>query len=302
MRLSQILKGMNLKTECEIYGEQEFERLALVDHVSDKKTCVFLADIKYLSHIKENVSMIICDSKMDIKELVSESRGVCVVQKPRVTFFKIHNYLMAIKGYPREKHVTSIAKTAIIADTAVISKDNVIIGENVIIEDLVVIKENTIIGDDSIIRSGSVIGNSGYEFKRDKNQIMPVVHGGGVIIGRNVIIGANVVVDRAVYPWDNTIVGNETKVDSLVSIAHGAKIGEAVMLVSQSFVAGRVVIDACAKVGPGSVIRNAMHIGTGANISMGSVVTQDVADGGCVTGNFAINHEKFINYMKEISQ
>lgn len=302
MRLSPILENMNLQAECEIYNEQEFERLALVDHISDEKTCIFLEDIKYLSHIKDNISMIICSNYEDIKGLLSAHRGICVIKKPRVVFFMIHNYLMSTKDYPREKIATNIAKTAVIADTAVVAKDNVTIGENAIIEDLVVIKENTIIGDNTIIRSGSVIGNSGYEFKRDENKIMPVVHGGGVIIGKNVIIGANVVIDKAVYPWDNTVIGDETKIDSLVSIAHGVKIGEAVMVVSQSFVAGRVEIDAYAKIGPGSVIRNAVHIGEGANISMGSVVTQNVADRICVTGNFAINHEKFINHIKEISQ
>ena len=47
---------------------------------------------------------------------------------------------------------------------------------------------------------------------------MGVKHLGGVKIGKNVEIQHNTCVDKAVYPWDDTIIGNNSKIDNLVHI------------------------------------------------------------------------------------
>lgn len=300
MKLSKIFECMGGKVEYKIYNEQEFERLQLVSHTSEQRACIFIDDIKYLKDIKENVCMILCSPEVAENTVFSSNTGICIIQKPRLVFFMIHNYLMTTTDYPRKTIPSKIAANTTIAEIAVIATNNVTIGENVIIEDFVVIKEHTSIGDGTVIRSGSIIGNNGYEFKRDDNRIMPVTHGGRVVIGKNVVIGANSVIDKAVYPWDITQIDDETKIDSLVSISHGVKIGKAVMVVAQACILGRSVVDDGAKIGPGAVIRNAVHIGEKANISMGSVVTQNAPEHSCMTGNFAINHDKFISHIKEL--
>lgn len=301
MKISDILCQMGVK-EYKIYNEQEFERLQLVAHESKENACIFIDDEKYLSELKECVSMVICTKEMDIKKILTDKRGVCVIENARIMFFQIHNFLMGKETYCRKKEENQIAKSAMIAQSAVIAKHNVIIGENVVIEDMVVIKENTKIGDNTVIRSGSVIGNIGYEFKKNGKQIIPVVHGGGVEIGENVVVGANVVIDKAVYPWDNTLIGDESKIDSLVFVAHGVKVGKGVMLVAQALVAGRSILEDKVKIGPGAVIRNAITIEEGANISMGSVVTRNVESNTTVSGNFAIPHDKFMKHVKDISK
>lgn len=53
-------------------------------------------------------------------------------------------------------------------------------------------------------------------------------------------------------------------------------------------------------IGPGVTITNGIEVGNKASISIGSVVTKSVNDGSTVTGNFAIDHSKFIEHMKTI--
>ena len=42
----------------------------------------------------------------------------------------------------------------------------------------------------------------------------------------------NTYIDRAIYPWDNTVIGECTKIDNLVHIGHAVKLGHGCMVVS----------------------------------------------------------------------
>ncbi|MDI9472518.1 MAG: DapH/DapD/GlmU-related protein, partial [Bacillota bacterium] len=179
-----------------------------------------------------------------------------------------------------------------------IASNNVQIGKNVVIEEFVVIRENTIIGNNSIIRAGSIIGGMGFEFKNDGEVVMAIAHDGGVIIGEHVEIQQNSCVDRAIYVWDNTVIGDYSKVDNLVHIGHGIKIGKRVMSTAGVIYGGRDIVGDDAWIGLNVTTRNAITIGKGARLNMGAVVTQDVPDYGSVTGNFAIDHSRFITKLK----
>ena len=86
--------------------------------------------------------------------------------------------------------------------------------------------------------------------------------------------------------------------DNLIHIGHAVKIGNNVMMPALSVIGGRVEIKDNAWVGIGSVVRNGLIIGENARINMGAVVTKDVNDNEAVTGNFAIEHTKFIKRLK----
>jgi UDP-3-O-[3-hydroxymyristoyl] glucosamine N-acyltransferase len=53
-------------------------------------------------------------------------------------------------------------------------------------------------------------------------------------------------------------------------------------------------------IGPNSTISNGVTVGDGAKVSLGAVVTRDVPAGARVTGNFAVDHEKFLGFLKSI--
>jgi len=62
---------------------------------------------------------------------------------------------------------------------------------------------------------------------------------------------------------------------------------------------GRVTVGEGAYLGPSATISNGLAIGAGARVTLGAVVTQDVASGGHVSGVFAIDHEKFLEAMRK---
>jgi UDP-3-O-[3-hydroxymyristoyl] glucosamine N-acyltransferase len=94
--------------------------------------------------------------------------------------------------------------------------------------------------------------------------------------------------------------GEETVADNLVYIAHDVQVGRQVQICALANILGRTVVGDNAYVGPSAVIKNGLKIGARARISIGSVVTQDVADGAVVSGNFAIGHDRFLTHLRSI--
>lgn len=298
MQLSDILKQMGLETVCQIQNEVSFSTLALTASEIKEASCVFLDNEKYLKDLKPNVKMVITKKELANK-IVAEDRGVCVNDSPRLLFFRIHNFLQNNEEYVIESFETKISKSSNVSPLAYIAQNNVIIGEHVIIEPFVTIYPNVTIGEGTIIRSGAKIGGEGFEFKREEGQILSVKHLGSVEIGRFVEIQNNTCVDKAVYPWDKTIIGDYSKIDNLVHVGHAVKIKENVMIVANSGVGGRTVIHPDTWIGFGTTIINGIEIGKEARANIGAVVTKSIPDHGSVTGNFAIDHKKFIENLKK---
>lgn len=298
MLLKSIIDKMDLEINYELSDEKEFETLALVGEKLSKRICTFIDDERYLDSISSSVVMIITTKKIRNMLCANKHIGFCVVENPRLLYFKIHNFLSCDERYVRKDYNTEIDASAQINPLSSIASKNVTIGKNVIIEEFVVIREGTIIGANSIIHAGSIIGGGGFELKREQDRILSVKHLGGVIIGENVEIKHNVVIDKALYPWDNTIIDDYSKIDSLVEIAHGVKIGKSTMVIATAAIFGRTVVGDECRIGPGAIIRNAIKIGDKSNVNLGSVVTKDVEKQGTVTGNFAVNHATFIKKFK----
>ena len=299
MLLSELLEK-KMDINYEIKNEREIMTVGLVVSEIDVPFCTFVDDEKYLEVLPSNAKMLIVSRSIANKLKTLDEYGICVVENPRNVFFKLHNVLEGDYRYVREKKETTYGEDCFISELAVIANNNVEIGNNVTIEPLAVIKENTKIGDNCIIRSGAVIGGTDFEFKRENGTIFGVNHYGGVIIGNDVEIQYNSGINKALYPWDNTVVGDYTKIDMLVHIAHGVKIGRACMIVANSGIGGRTTIGNECWVGFGSTIKNGIQIGDNARVNMGAVVTKSVGNGESVTGNFAIDHTKFINNLKKI--
>jgi UDP-3-O-[3-hydroxymyristoyl] glucosamine N-acyltransferase len=182
--------------------------------------------------------------------------------------------------------LSQISDKAIIHETAWISP------ENVIIEDGVKIGPSCVIGVDGINveRTIPLIGRSAI--KQSK---------GRIIIKKNTQMTAFCVVEYAVEKDDFTTIGENVIMGPYVGIGHDSSVGENTIMVSSVSLMGHVKIGCKCWIGPNVTLRNRIEIGDEAYISMGSVVTQNVGKGKHVTGNFAIDHEKFIEHIKKIS-
>lgn len=298
MQLRNVLfLGNNLK----LVLDGEFENLALIKTDVHGKTISFIESKKYIEELSENITCIFTTKEL-LKYLPSDIKiGIITCENPKIEFFKLHNYLYNNTKYKREKLRTIIGNDCHISKRSVIAENNVQIGNNVTIEENVIVREDVKIGDNSIIRAGSIIGGEGFDCKKiRKESIMTVVHAGGVNIGENVEVQYNCCIDKAVFPWDNTVIGNYTKIDNLVHIAHASKIGSRCLLVANSSIGGSTIIGNDCWVGVGATISNNLIIGNNCSISIGAVVTKDIESGKRVSGNFAISHSKFIEFIKKI--
>lgn len=114
--------------------------------------------------------------------------------------------------------------------------DDVSVAEGTIIKPHSVILNDTVIGRYCLIESGAVIGGDGYGFVRDKEKIVKIEHLGKVIIGDFVEINANVAIDKGTL--DDTVIGDYSKIDNLVQIAHNVQIGRGNLIAASSAVAG----------------------------------------------------------------
>ena len=108
----------------------------------------------------------------------------------------------------------------VIGSNTIIEHD-VIIGKDCIIGSGVVIK-NSLIGDRVVFQDNCSVGQKGYGFIPIKNKNIKFPHIGRVIIQDDVEIGSNCSIDRATI--GSTVIGEMTKIDNLVHIAHNVKI------------------------------------------------------------------------------
>ena len=304
MLLSKELPKIGI--DCQCFDEKGFESLGLAGYNDGNNVCTFLAAAKYAVGLSEGISMILTSENV-YDELITAGSldggyGICIVDNPRLTYFLLHNALCESDDYARPRFKTMIADSATVSPLAYIAPYNVVIGENTVIEEFASIKENTTIGDDCIIRTGTKIGGPGFEIKNDGKKTITVTHIGGVKIGNNVEIQQNSNVDKAIYPWDDTIIDDHVRINTLVQIAHGDKIGRFTEIVAHASIQGRVKIGENVWIGPGCVIRNGISIGDNARVNMGAVVTLNVPAGEAVSGNFAVKHSTLIEEVKKFRE
>ena len=112
-----------------------------------------------------------------------------------------------------------------------------------------------------------MVGSDGYGYVKNegKHQRLPQI--GIVETAAEVDIGANSTIDRA--RMGETYIGEGTKIDNLVQIAHNVKIGQYCLLVSQSGIAGSTVLeDNVIVAGKAGVIG---HLTIGENSTIGAM-------------------------------
>ena len=163
-----------------------------------------------------------------------------------------------------------------------------VIGDNVEIGSGTIIKKNTIIGNNVVIGANCTIGGVGFGYVDDVSGLKKQMrHIGNVIIKDFVEIGNNSCIDRAVI--GSTILEKNVKVDNLVHIAHGVKIGENSLIIACAQIAGSVKIGRNCWIAPNSSIIQKVTLGNNVIVGIGAVVLKDVSDGGVVMGNPARN-------------
>jgi UDP-3-O-[3-hydroxymyristoyl] glucosamine N-acyltransferase len=296
MRLSALKSVGNL----EIIKDGDFTALGLINQKKPDMLS-FLDDIEKAGEITlpPNLSCLI--TRRDLSGRLPDKNQIAQAfsDDPRESFLNIHNFLVQSSDFYGAPFPTKIGRNTFIHPTTFIADSLVKIGDNCNIGPDVTILEGTVIENNVIIRAGSTIGSESTTSLMGRDGIYPVFSSGGVLIHNNVEIQSNCCISRAVL-GGFTEIGESTKIDNLVHIGSGASVGKRCMIVALAVVGGDTVLGADVWIGPGSVVSDNTHVGDGAYVTLGSVVTEDVLPNQRVTGNFAIEHEKFLNFLKKI--
>ena len=154
------------------------------------------------------------------------------------------------------------------------------------------IQVDTMIGESVKYGNNCSIGGAGfgYEYDKESDSLVRMPHLSFVVIHNNVTIHNLVNIDRGVLK--PTEIGEGTVIDSLVHVAHSAKIGRNCAIVSGAVIGGSAEIGDSTFIGMNASIKQKVKIGKGCTIGSGAVVLKDVPDGWTVIGNPAKRLEK----------
>lgn len=280
MKASKIAEFLNAELVGD--GDVEIVRVAALDSAtSDEISFVEKAD----GEITTGASCLI----VPLAFVSHLPQPVIKTSNPKLAFSRIGTLL-----HPRQKEPAMIHSTALVRDSASIADDvfigpfvcvdenstvgsgtelrastivgkNVSIGKNCVVHFNVVIEDNCTIGNNVILHSGVVIGADGFGYVKDEAAIyhkFPQI--GTVVIEDNVEIGAKTCIDRGAL--GETRIGEGTKIDNLVQIAHNVQIGKRVVIAAQTGISGSTVIeDDC-------VIGGQVGMGDHARVLSGAVI------------------------------
>lgn len=156
------------------------------------------------------------------------------------------------------------------------------------------VREHCRLGNNVILQNGAIVGADGFGFaKDDTGQWHKIVQSGPTVLEDEVEIQANACVDRATI--GETRIGRGTKIDNLVQVGHGCRIGERNMLCAQVGLAGSTVVGndviLAAQVG----VAGHCTIGDGAVVTAKSGVPNDVEPGKVVSGTPAIDNKQWLH-------
>lgn len=260
-----------------------------------------------------------CVTTADLAQFVPQNVIVLTCENPKLAFIALNEYM-----YAEKKPQTGIDATAQIAKNAKIGKDcsigaYAVIGENAVVGDYCQIEPHVVIehdcqigsncrigsgayiayahiGNNCFIYSGARIGCDGFGFQVMNGQHHRIPQLGRVIIGNDVEIGANACVDRGAL--DDTVIGDGSRIDNLVQIAHNDKLGRGCVIVSQVGIAGSCTLGDYVVLGGQVGLADHLNIGSGAQIGAQSGVMRDVEAGAVVMGSPCV---PFKDFMRQVA-
>jgi UDP-3-O-[3-hydroxymyristoyl] glucosamine N-acyltransferase len=247
------------------------------------------------------------------KQVSSWSMNLWLLLIPLTTLIQCeHPYVafcqILIQYFDYKEQHQGIHPTAVIEGSAEIGDNvylgpNAYIGENVkigdnariyantsIYEDSVVGKNTkiypncsiyyqTLIGEGCIIHSGTVIGSDGFgHAPLPDGSYIKIPQIGNVVIGNKVEIGANCTIDRA--NMGSTSIGNGSRIDNLVQLAHGVTVGEHTVIAAQTGVSGSSKVGSYVVLAGQVGIAGHLSIADKVQIGAQSGVSNDIKDVG----------------------
>ena len=183
----------------------------------------------------------------------------------------------------------SIGRNAVLLAHVVIYRDATI-GHNFFAHAHAVVREYCRLGNAVVLQNGAVIGADGYGFaKDDSGHWYKIVQSGPAVLDDNVEVQAHACVDRASV--GQTQIARGTKIDNLVQVGHGSRVGENTLLCAQVGLAGSTEVGNNVILAGQVGVAGHCKIGDGAIATAQSGIPNDVAAGAVVSGYPAIDNK-----------
>lgn len=298
------LKSRKLSDLAHCYSAELTGADAMIHGVASLKSAMFgqlsfLGDHRFATELKDTAATaVVVRTSVGLPDRMS----YLVCPEPGLVFARISQYFNPLPDSSATIHASAVIAASatlgpgvevgpnvVVEAGAVIGqnaqlKAGVFVGENstigagTVLMPKVVIHSNCIVGDLCHIHSGAVIGSAGFgnAWAGDHWERIPQV--GRVIIGDDVEIGSNTTIDRGAL--DDTCIESGARLDNLIQIAHGVKIGRNTAIAACTGIAGSVEIGSNCLIGGGVLIADHAKLTDRVSILSGSGVPSDIDQSG----------------------
>jgi len=186
----------------------------------------------------------------------------------------------------------SIGRNAVLLAHVVIYR-YATIGHNFFAHAHAVVREHCRLADDIVLQNGAVIGADGFGFaKDDSGHWYKIVQSGPAVLEDKVEVQANACVDRASV--GETHIARGTKIDNLVQVGHGSRVGEDTLLCAQVGLAGSTEVGNNVILAGQVGVAGHCKIGDGAVATAQSGIPNNVEAGAVVSGYPAIDNKLWL--------
>jgi UDP-3-O-[3-hydroxymyristoyl] glucosamine N-acyltransferase len=250
----------------------------------------FLANAKYAKQLESTkaTAVIVAPSVKAV--------GNTTLLKAGDPYFAFRQAVVRLHGYRKHPHQgvhpkAHVESTATIGEGSVLYPGvyvgpNVKIGRDCILYPNVAVYEGCVLADRVIVHAGTAIGSDGYGFATHKGEHHKIPQIGNVIIEDDVEIGACCSIERAAL--GSTIIGRGTKIDQLVVVGHGCKIGPHCLLVAQTGISGSVTLGHHVTLAGQTGVAGHLKIGNQVTVGAQSGIISDIEDQSTVVGSPAM--------------
>lgn len=262
------------------------------DYISTSEASVIIVSEKFLTTTEAKATLIVVEDAylsfqvlMNLYQEMRESKKYGIEQPSTISDSAVIGEEVYVGAHTYISEKVKIGKSTQIYPQVYIGK-NVKIGENCILYSGARVYDYCVIGDNCIIHSNTVIGSDGFGFQPTKDGYQKIPQLGNVVLENNVEIGSNCSIDRGTI--GSTVIGEGTKIDNLIQIAHNVKLGKNNVIAAQAGIAGSTIIGDWNMIGGQAGIVGHIKIGNQVRIQAQSGVNANVSDGDTLYGSPAI--------------
>jgi UDP-3-O-[3-hydroxymyristoyl] glucosamine N-acyltransferase len=328
------LADVAAKLDCRLEGDPtvEITGVAGIEHAGPGQL-TFLANRRYFPLLgSTRASAVLVDPKVAVnRDPGTPTLAALRSSNPYLAFARAIDLFYQAPQYPPGIHPTAIiAKSARIGDNAHIGPycfidEGAQVGRNAVLHSFVTIYRGAAIGDDFfahahavvrefcrighrvILQNGVIIGGDGFGFaKQADGTWSKMTQSGPAVLEDDVEVQSNSCVDRATI--GETRIGRGAKLDDLVLVGHGSRLG------SNTLLCGQVGLAGSTNVGSDCIL--AGQVGSGGHLTIGdrvlitaqSGIPNDLAGSTHYSGTPCVDHRQWLknaaalNRMPEVQK